>query len=120
MSTTQIERIQNNLSQLKLNRIAELLEDRLEQASKQSIPYSEFLDELLEEEVAAKKERTIAMRTTMAKFPFIKTLEGFDFNFQPSIDKKRIKELATCRYIPNGDNVILLVLVKPIWLWLWV
>lgn len=108
MSATQIERIQNNLSHLKLSRIAELLEDRLEQASKQSISYSEFLDQLLEEEVAAKKERTVAMRTNMAKFPFIKTLEGFDFNFQPSIDKKRIRELATCRYIPNGDNVILL------------
>jgi len=108
MSATQMDRIQNNLTHLKLPRIGELLEDRLEQASKDSISYSEFLDQLLQEEVAAKKERAIAMRTNMAKFPFIKTLEGFDFNFQPSIDKKRIKQLATCRYIPNGDNVLLL------------
>ena len=108
MSAAQIERIQSNLSQLKLSRIGELLEDRLEQASKKSISYSQFLDQLLKEEVAAKKERTIAMRTSMAKFPFIKTIENFDFKFQPSIDKKRIAQLATCRFISNGDNVILL------------
>ena len=48
----------------------------------------------------------IAMCTCLAKFPFIKTLESFDF--QPSIDKKRIKELATCWFIGNGENVIFL------------
>lgn len=108
MSVAQLDRIQNNLSQLKLSRISELLEDRLEQASKKSISYSRFLDQLLAEEVAAKKDRTIAMRTSMAKFPFVKTLENFDFKFQPSIDKKRINQLATCRFIANGDNVLLL------------
>jgi hypothetical protein len=38
----------------------------------------------------------------LAKFPYVKTLETFDFAFQPSIDKKRIRELAECRFIPNG------------------
>ena len=44
----------------------------------------------------------------MARFPFQKTLESFDFKFQPSIDPKQIRELATGRYIHNGDNFLLL------------
>lgn len=66
------------------------------------------MDELLSQEVASKQEKTIALRTALAKFPYVKTLESFDFAFHPSIDKKRIKELAEFRFIPNGENVILL------------
>ena len=44
----------------------------------------------------------------MARFPFQKTLESFDFKFQPSIDPKQIRELATGRYIQSGDNLLLL------------
>jgi DNA replication protein DnaC len=104
----QIVRIQENLRHLKLHKIHNLLESSLEEASRNNISYCDFLDQMLAQEVSAKVEKNIAMRTTMARFPFIKTLEGFDFSFQPSIDKKRIKELATCRFIANGENVILL------------
>ena len=62
---------------------------------------------LLATEVA-KQERHTAMKTTMARFPFHKSLESFDFKFQPSIDPKAIKELATCRFIADADNVLLL------------
>jgi DNA replication protein DnaC len=48
------------------------------------------------------------MRITMARFPFQKSLESFDFKFQPSIDPKLIRELATGRYIQDGDNVLFL------------
>ncbi len=108
MSVSQLARIQDNLKDLKLYRIGELLEGSLEEASKNSLSYSDFLDQLLSQEVSAKKEKNVAMRTSLAKFPFVKTLESFDFNFQPSIDKKRMKELAACRFTPNGENVLLL------------
>jgi DNA replication protein DnaC len=108
MSNAQLMRIQEHLQHLKLQRIHEHLESRLEEASRNNVSYSDFLDQLLGEEVSAKKEKNISMRTSMARFPFIKTLESFDFAFQPSIDKKRIKELATGRFIANGENVILL------------
>jgi DNA replication protein DnaC len=108
MSSPQIARIQENLKHLKLYRIHGLLEGSLEEAAKNSLSYSDFLDQLLSQEISAKMEKNIAMRTAMARFPFTKTLESFDFNFQPSIDKKKIKELATCRFIANGENVILL------------
>ena len=42
----------------------------------------------------------------MARFPFVKTVEGFDFESQPSLDPKRIRELATSRWVANGDNVV--------------
>ena len=106
--STQLFRIQENLKQLKLYKTYEHLESLLEEASKENLSYSDFLDQMLTQEVAAKKEKNIAMRTALAKFPFIKTLESFDFSFQPSIDKKRIKDLATCRFIANGENVIFL------------
>lgn len=104
----QLARIQENLKHLKLYKINGLLEGGLEEAAKNNLSYSDFLDLLLSQEVTAKMEKNIGMRTVMAKFPFIKTLESFDFDFQPSIDKKRIKELAACRFIANGENIILL------------
>jgi DNA replication protein DnaC len=48
------------------------------------------------------------MRTAMARFPFVKPLETFDFTYQPSIDKKQLLQLASCHYIEHGDNVIVL------------
>ena len=106
--SAQITRIQENLKALKLFKTFELVESTLEEASKNNQPYSDFLDQLLKQEVASKREKNIAMRTSLAKFPFIKTLESFEFDFQPSIDKKRIKDLAACRFIDNGENVIFL------------
>ena len=48
------------------------------------------------------------MRVAMARFPFHKTLDGFDFRFRPSIDPKVVKELAGGRFIKSGENVLLL------------
>jgi len=100
-----LAQIQDNLKHLRLNRIQERLETALEEASKSSLSYSDFLDQLLSQGVASKQEKYIAVRTSLAKFPYVKTLESFDFGFQPSIDRKKIKELAECRFIANGENV---------------
>ena len=48
------------------------------------------------------------MRTSLARFPFVKTLEAFDFSYQPALDKKQIQTLATCRFVETGENIILL------------
>lgn len=100
-----LDHIQDNLRHLRLYRIHDRLEAALEEAAKNNVSYTDFLDEILSQEVASKQEKNIALRTALAKFPYVKTLETFDFAFQPSIDKKRIKELAECRYIANGENV---------------
>jgi DNA replication protein DnaC len=102
------ERVRDNLEKLRLQRIAQVLDNVAEEAARANLPYLDFLDRLLEEEAAACYQRTVAFKTKMARFPFIKTLDQFDFSFQPSIDQRQIKELATLRFIENGENVIFL------------
>jgi DNA replication protein DnaC len=106
--TAQVERIQEQLQRLRLIRVAEELPALLQNASKKDLAYSDFLEEVLSREIAAKHERLTTMKTAMARFPFHKTLDSFDFKFQPSIDPKVIKDLATCRFIADTDNVLLL------------
>lgn len=107
-ATAQIERLTEQMQRLKLVKTAEQLSSLLQQAGKKDVTYSDFLEELLTLEIAAKQERHTTMKTSMARFPFHKSLESFDFKFQPSIDPKVIKELATCRFIADADNVLLL------------
>ena len=106
--TAQIERIQEQMQRLRLIRLVDELPSLLQEASKKDLAYSDFLEEVLSREIAAKHERHTAMKTAMARFPFQKTLESFDFKFQPSIDPKVIKDLATCRFIADTDNILLL------------
>lgn len=106
--TVQIERIQEQMQRLRLLRLVDELPALLQEASKKDLAYSDFLEEVLSREIAAKHERHTAMKTAMARFPFQKTIESFDFKFQPSIDPKVIKDLATCRFIADTDNILLL------------
>jgi DNA replication protein DnaC len=108
MANPQLTRITEHLHRLKLFQVEERLETLLQEASAQEVTYADFLDRLLAEEVAAKVEKHVTMRTAMARFPYRKTLESFGFGFQPSVDRKRLQELATCRFLEHGDNLVLL------------
>jgi DNA replication protein DnaC len=108
MSTPQLERLREHCHRLRLYQVENQLTAHLEQAAKKEVSYADFLDELLAAEVAAKTSKHHQMRIAMARFPFQKTLESFDFKFQPSIDPKLIRELATGRYMHSGDNVLFL------------
>jgi DNA replication protein DnaC len=107
-TTAQIERIQAQMQRLKLPRTAERVASLLEEAAKREISYTDLLEDLFSQEVAGKIEKKTAMLVAMARFPFQKTLESFDYKFQPSLDPKLIKELSTCRFIANGENLLLL------------
>lgn len=104
----QLERLQDQLLKLRLVQSVDRLPSLLEAAAKRELSYSDFLEELLGSELAGKQERNTTMRIRMAHFPFEKTLESFDYKFQPSLDPKIVRELATCRYIANAENVLLL------------
>jgi DNA replication protein DnaC len=108
MSTPQLQRLHEHCQRLRLFQVAQELTARLEQAAKRELSYTDFLDELLALEVGAKTQKHQQMRITMARFPFHKTLESFDFKFQPSIDVKLMRELAGGRYMASGDNLLLL------------
>jgi len=108
MSTPQLDRLRAACQRLRLYQVDAELSTLLEQAAKREVSYADFLDEVLAREVGAKTQKHLAMRIAMARLPFHKTLEGFDFKFQPSIDPKIIRELASGRYIESGDNILLL------------
>jgi len=108
MSTPHLERLHAYCHQLRLYQVETELPTLLEQAAKHERSYSEFLEDLLSREMHAKGAKHLAMRLAMARFPFQKTLESFEFKFQPSIDPKVVRELATGRYLEHGENVLLL------------
>jgi DNA replication protein DnaC len=108
VSAAQIERMQEQLQRLRLFKSRERLEALLQEASSQDLSYADFLDQVLTEEVTAKTAKHITMRTSLARFPFVKGLESFEFGYQPSVDRKQIQTLGTCRFIEHGENVVLL------------
>jgi DNA replication protein DnaC len=63
---------------------------------------------LCEAEVAHREQRRIQMGISIAKFPYLRTLEAFEFEAQPSLDPKQIRDLALCRWVANGDALLLL------------
>lgn len=108
MMAGQFERLQEHMAKLRLFKSRERLEAVLQQATADELSYADFLDRLLGEEVASKTAKNVTMRTALAKFPFVKDLESFDFTYQPSIDKKQVSTLATCHYIEHGENIVIL------------
>ena len=101
-------RVQERLAKLKLARIAAVVDQHAEQAAAGDLPYLEFLDRLLDEEVGIRLARSVEMRTKLARFPFLKTLDQFDFSFQPSVDERLVRELAGLRFLANAENVLVL------------
>ena len=103
-----VEDLDGMLSRLRLGAIRERLDALLEEASRRQLNLREALAWLCAAEVASKEQRRLSMAMTIARFPFVRTLEGFEFEAQPSIDPGKIRDLATCRWVANGDNVVLL------------
>jgi DNA replication protein DnaC len=100
-------RVLEHLGRLRCGRIAEQLDALLSDAARTEPTYLDFLDTILREEVGAKQRKRIAMGITIAHFPTVKTLEEFDFKFQPSVDQKLVRELAVGRYIAGAENVLI-------------
>ena len=102
------DRMEAMLTRLKLTGIRDQLDNLLDEVSRQDLTLREALGYLLEAEIARKDQRRFAMGLSIARFPFVRTLEDFDFKAQPSLDRKQVRELATCRWIANGDALLLL------------
>src|SRR5262245_64888997 len=96
------------LARLKLAGIRDQLDNLLDEAARSNLSARETLTLLCEREIARKDHRRIDMALKLAHFPAVKELAGFDFEAQPSIDPKQIRDLAASRWIANGENVLLL------------
>ena len=78
----------SRLDELKMGQAKVSLDRLAEEAGKGQWSYVEFLGKLLEEEIATRRERRLAMKQRRAHFPQAKTLDQFDFSFQPGLDRK--------------------------------
>lgn len=103
-----LTRAEQLLSELGLRRAAEVVVNHADAAASRQVTYLEFLVGLLEAEREARYERYLNTRMKLANFPFRKTLADFDFAFQPSLDERQVRELATLAFVEEGTNVIFL------------
>ena len=106
--TLVLERIESNLSRLRLPRISEILQGVIKKAEEQGKSYLTFLDDLLEEEVAQKEQRRIEIAIKISGLPFKKSIDEFDFTFQPKLDRQKVMSLFDLTFIRQNGNIIFL------------
>jgi len=102
------ESLQSALRKLRLSGLAKSLEVRLQEAAGNHLNHVEFLELILQDELAVRSERLIGRRVKAATFRELKALDEFDFSFNPSIKKKQVYDLATCKFIREGKDLLLL------------
>jgi DNA replication protein DnaC len=100
--------LESKLKQLRLTGMLQTLPIRIKQAEESNSGYQDFLMTLIEDEYERRQSGRLLKRLRQAGFEEEKTLEGFDFSFNPQIPVKRIKQLANCAYIENKENIFLL------------
>ena len=93
------EALQTTLKTLRLSGLLQSLDVRLQEAAGNGLTHAEFLELILQDELLVRKERQIQRRIKAAVFRELKTLEDFDWQFNSSIKKKQIYDLASCRFI---------------------
>ncbi|HEY6377275.1 MAG TPA: IS21-like element helper ATPase IstB [Edaphobacter sp.] len=104
----QSERLLNHMLRLRLTHLPNCFEAIAEEASNKDLPYLDFLEQALEAESHAKHTRNVRLKTQWAHFPYNKGLDQFDFAFQPSIDERKLRELASLAFLERKENVLLL------------
>ena len=96
------------LTRLRLTAIGDRLDSLLDEAARRELNLREALYFLCRNEIERKDQRRIDMGLKIAKFPYVRTLDGFDTEARPSVDPGQLRELATGRWIANGDALLLL------------
>ena len=104
-SSNQDQRIKDALKLLGFGQSALSLDEINKMMVESKSTYFDFIESLLENELAAKEENRVQSWLKKAKFPWLKTLKEFEFTFQPNLNERDIKELASCRFIERADNV---------------
>lgn len=108
MTSSVYEQLKDDLGYLQLGRAAETFATMAETARKQDWSHIQFLAELIGDQVASTRDRRMAARLRYARFPFRRTLEEFDYDFQPSVDRKLVDDLASLRFVGEGRPVLFL------------
>ena len=103
-----MEELIYKLKSIRLSGMTQKLNIRIHEAIANELPYPEFLNNLVEDELTVRKDRLLNRRFKQAKFPFLKTIDDFDFTFNASINKQQIKQLATAAFVAQSHNVLLI------------
>jgi DNA replication protein DnaC len=105
------EQLKDDLGYLQLGRAAECFATLGEQARREGWSHVEYLARVIAEQASATTNRRLAARLRYARFPYRRGIDDFDFDFQPSVDRKLVDDLATLRFI--GENRPILFLGQP-------
>lgn len=100
------EALLSALRKLRLSGLSQTLEVRLQEAASHSLSHVEFLELILQDELAVRQERLIDRRVNAAGFRELKPLTDFEWSFNPSIKKKQVYDLACCRFIRERRDVL--------------
>ena len=100
------ECLRTALKQLRLSGLLDSLEVRLHEAAGNGLNHVEFLELILQDELAVRADRQLQRRVKAAQFRELKTLDDFDWSFNPSIKKKQVFDLASCRFIREARDVL--------------
>lgn len=96
------------LEKLKLDHLDAQLDTVCEQAARDELDYKSFLTQALTSEWQGRYRRGIETRLRQSRFPWVKSLEHFDFDFQPSLDRRQVRELAGLSFVERAHNVVIL------------
>lgn len=100
--------LQTRLRRLRLGWVAANFEAQSTLAIQEKQSYLDFLDQLVEGELAARENKGLMKRVKQAQIPVEKTLEEFDWNFQPKLNVPLVKTLASCDFVRDKENVLLI------------
>jgi len=98
--------LKSALKRLRLSGLLSTLEVRLQEAAGNQLSCAEFLELIINDEIAIREDRAIARRVNASKFRELRSIEDFDFSFNQSIIRKQIMELATCRFIREQRDIL--------------
>lgn len=96
------------MKSIRLSAMAGKLDIRLQEATANELSYQEFLNNLIDDEIAIRRDRLLNKRLKQARLPFLKTLDEFDFGFNPSINRPYVKQLATSAFVAKHENILML------------
>jgi len=100
------QQLKASLKRLRLSGLLSTIEVRLAEAAGNGLSHAEFLELIVSDEIAIREDRAIERRIKAARFRELRSIEDFDFSFNPSIKRARIMELATCRFIREQRDVL--------------
>lgn len=102
------DRLKTMLRRVRLSGLAQGLEIRLQEAAGHQLSHAEFLELILQDELLVRDQRLIERRVKAAQFRELKVLDDFDWTFNPSIPRKQIFDLATCRFVRENQDLLFL------------